>query len=42
MAQSVKILCKDGFNLYVTIRGNKAVLAPEDPDDEMQVMVCTI
>nr|CAB3451871.1 unnamed protein product [Digitaria exilis] len=32
----VKILCKDGDNLYVSIHGSEVVLAREDPNDKTQ------
>ena len=35
----MKILCKDGDNLYVSIRGSEIVLAREDPNDKTQVHV---
>ena len=35
----MKILCKDGDNLYASIRGSEIVLAREDPNDKTQVHV---
>ena len=35
----MKILSKDGDNLYVSIRGSEIVLAREDPNDKTQVHV---
>jgi len=34
---AMKILCKDGDNLYASIRGSEIVLAREDPNDKTQV-----
>ena len=36
---AMKILCKDGDNLYASIRGSEIVLAREDPNDKTQVHV---
>nr|CAB3455635.1 unnamed protein product [Digitaria exilis] len=36
MAKLVKILCKGGNNLYVSIRGDEFVLAHDDPKDKTQ------
>nr|CAB3451870.1 unnamed protein product [Digitaria exilis] len=36
MAKVVKILCKGGNNLYVSIRGDDVVLAHDDPKDKTQ------
>nr|CAB3451869.1 unnamed protein product [Digitaria exilis] len=36
MANLVKILCKGGNDLYVSIRGDKVVLAHDDPNDRTQ------
>lgn len=33
---AMKILCRDGDNLYVSIRGSDVVLAHEDPNDKTQ------
>ena len=35
----MEILCKDGDNLYASIRGSEIVLAREDPNDKTQVHV---